>query len=349
MPSVTIDTCVLAAPLQSVSHDDIIEYVETLLDWKKLLGEPWVAIYMSEHAAEAMIDEGVYPLRAELKRLFQAKGIEEYDYNTVGILTEELLKKTPYFETYFRIQDVLSEEVSTLPDLLSIHTGQELASELARCVVMMAILHSSCRQPLLDHNLIVKPWQGSTVVQVKALIHDIDTTRDDLLALPVPPEFFSGEILTCQNFRELVLNLDEAAIWKAADNEIGLELATKITVYKSRLERAVEPDWDSIHGFRFGCEFYQRMRACEQGGSPGLVDRTLRSLAETIDKQKMRDVHEKRTGMGGGDPQETRGQDKAWRRDIDREYHLHYWECADGTIEFASVGPHNMFEIPKCS
>lgn len=349
MPSVTIDTCVLAAPPQSVSHDDIIEYVETLLDWKKLLDEPWVAIYMSEHAAEVMIDEGVYPLRAELKRLFQAKGIEEYDYNTVGMLTEELLKKTPYFETVFRIQDVLSENVSTLPDLLSIHAGQELSSELARCVVMMAILHSSCRQPVLDHNLIVKPWQGSTVVQVRALIHDIDTSRDDLLALPVPPEFFEGEILTCQNFRELVLNLDEAAIWKAADNEIGLELATKIAVYKSRLERAIEPNWDEIQGFRFGCEFYKRMRTCEQGGSTGLVDRTLRALAETIDGQNMRAVHAKRTGTGGGDPQETRGQDKAWRRDIDREYHLHYWECADGTIEFASVGPHNMFDIPKCS
>jgi hypothetical protein len=42
-----------------------------------------------------------------------------------------------------------------------------------------------------------------------------------------------------------------------------------------------------------------------------------------------------------------RDQDKAWRRDIDSKYRLHYWECADGTIEFASVGAHNMFVIPR--
>jgi hypothetical protein len=89
------------------------------------------------------------------------------------------------------------------------------------------------------------------------------------------------------------------------------------------------------------------MRECEQGGDRGLVGRTLRCLSETIDEQNMRAVHAKRTGSGGGDPQELRDQNKAWRRDIDREYHLHYWECDDGTIEFASVGPHNMFDIPR--
>ncbi len=144
-----------------------------------------------------------------------------------------------------------------------------------------------------------------------------------------------------------MLNLDEVAIWKSAENGIGLALAMKIAVYKSRLERNIEPDWDEIEGFRFGREFYPRMRECEQGGSPGLAERTLRALAETIDGQNMRAVHAKRLGSGGDNPQEMRGANKAWRRDIDREYHLHYWECANGTIEFASVGPHNMFDIPR--
>lgn len=349
MPSVTIDTCVLALPPLTASRDDIYEYLDTLLDWGKLLDEPWVAIYMSEHASDAMQNANVYPLRNELKRLFSAKGIQEYDANTVVLLVEELLKKTPGFETYFRIQDVLTEDVTTLPDLLSIHTGPELSSELARIVVIIAILRSCCRNPVLDHSLIVRPWQGSSVVQVNAHVHDIETTRDDLVKLPSPPELFEGDILTCENFREFVLNLDEVAVWEAAEAEIGLNLAVKIAIYKSRLEQNLEPDWDAIQGFRFGCEFFQRMRTCEMGGSPGLVERTLRALAETMDKQNMRAVHPKRTGPGGGDPQEMRGQDKAWRRDIDREYHLHYWECADGSVEFASIGPHNMFDIPRCS
>ena len=347
MPSVTIDTCILAAPPLTATRDDVIEYVETLLDWKKLLGEPWVAIYMSENASTAMFDAGVYPLRDELKRLFSEKGIQAYDANTVGLLAADLLKKTPGFETYFRIRDVLPSEVSTIPDLLSIHTVETLSTELARCVVIIAILRSHCGQPVLDHSLIIKPWHGSTVVQVRAKIDIIDSLRDDLMPIPTPPEFFEGNILTCQNFRELVLNLNEYAIWDAAKDAVGLELATKIAVYKSRLERGVEPDWDEIGGFTFGREFLDYKQACDRSGSVGLADRILRALAETLDGLNLRDVHEKRTGSGGGNPQELRDTDKAWRRDIDREYHLHYWECAGGVIEFASVGPHNMFDIPR--
>ena len=30
------------------------------------------------------------------------------------------------------------------------------------------------------------------------------------------------------------------------------------------------------------------------------------------------------------------------------EFHLHYWEMAGATPEFACVGPHNHFDIPYC-
>lgn len=347
MPSVTIDTCVLAAPVVSSSREDVLEYVETLLDWKKLLDEPWVAIYMSENAAEIMIEEGVYPLRNELRRLFADKGIVEYDVNTVALLAERLLQQTPSFETYFRFRDILVSDVVTSPDLLGIHTAPKLTSELARCVVLIAILRTHCQQAVLDHNLIVKPWKGTTVVQVNALIHDIDCERDDLRPLPFAPELFSGDVLVCQSFRELVMNLDENAIWHMAQDEVGLELAVKIAVYKSRLERNVEPDWDHITGFSFGKEFLERSTLACQANPPGFITRLLRSLVETIDGMNMPAVHALRAGQGGNTPQRMRGQDKAWRRDIDYEYHLHYWECEDGRIEFASVGPHNQFDIPE--
>jgi len=346
MPSVTIDTCVLESPDLGTSRDDVLKYIETLLDWKKLLDEPWIAIYMSENAAGAMIDEGVYPLRPALRALFTAKGIEEYDANTVALLAEDLLRSTPSFETYFQVRDILVDNVQTNPDLLGIHTAPKLTEELARCLVLIAILRGHCRNPVMDHNLIITPSPGQNTVSVSALIYELDCQRDDLLSLPQPPELFQGEVLVCQNFHELLLNLNESAIWEAAGDEIGLALAARIAVYKARLARNVDPDWDAIANFSFGREFMDFKRTCDRSGSVGLAGRILRALAETIDGENMRDVHAKRTGMGGGDPQAMRGADKAWRRDIDREYHLHYWECENKAVEFASVGPHNMFDIP---
>ncbi len=348
MPSVTIDTCVLAAPPSSADRLAIIEYVETLLDWKKLLSEPWVAIYMNEKSAEAMIESGVYPLRQALRRLFSEKGILEYDANTVCLLVDELLRLTPSFETYFALKDILITDVATAPNLLGVHTDIRLSTELARSLVLIAILRSHCRKPITDHNLVVKPWAGTTLVQVQALVHDVEFYRDDMNPLPKPPEIYQGDVLVCQNFRELILNLDELAIWRSAEDVIGLELATKIAVYKSRIHQGQEPNWDEITGFRFGCEFYAYQVSSCQANPENFVDRLLRSLVETIDNQNLADVHALRTSNSGNAPQRMRGQDKAWRRDIDREYHLHYWGCSDGMIEFATVAVHNMFEIPEC-
>ena len=46
---------------------------------------------------------------------------------------------------------------------------------------------------------------------------------------------------------------------------------------------------------------------------------------------------------GANDPQQMRDNDKGQRRNIDREFHLHYWDCDDGTIELAKVVYHNDF------
>ena len=60
-------------------------------------------------------------------------------------------------------------------------------------------------------------------------------------------------------------------------------------------------------------------------------------------------THALREGQGGGSPQRRRSTDgaTAWRRDVDYEYHLHYWECPGGIVELASMGPHNDFSIPE--
>ena len=47
MHSATIDAGVLAAPPLTANREEVCQYVDTLLDWQKLLEEPWVAIYMT--------------------------------------------------------------------------------------------------------------------------------------------------------------------------------------------------------------------------------------------------------------------------------------------------------------
>jgi hypothetical protein len=46
-------------PVLGATSVDAYRYVETLLDWLKLLDDPWIAICMSEQSSEALVMDGV--------------------------------------------------------------------------------------------------------------------------------------------------------------------------------------------------------------------------------------------------------------------------------------------------
>ncbi len=345
-PSVTIDAGVLAVPHSTCTIDDAFQYVDTLLDWNTLLDEPWVAIYMSERASEALFEDGLYPLREQLREFFATHGIVEYDVNTVARIANQLLTITPSFETYYRFKDVLSENFATNPDVIKLTTHDGLQSDLARCITLIAVLRKHCLQPLGGHSLILRE-APKQVIQVKAQIHDIEHKRDDIPALPCPPEFFEGDVLVCDDFRGLINCLNESSILIGASDILGIELSFRIALFKQAIALGEEPDWGTTSIPRIGPKFRETCQHCCTDQNDSLPPKILRSIVETYRGQDLPAVHALRTGSGGQDPQRTRGSDKAQRRDIDREFHLHYWDCADGTIELASVVYHNDFSIPE--
>lgn len=344
-PGVTIDAGVLAIPHLTCNVSDVHRYVDTLLEWKKLLGKPWVAIHMSKRASEVLDKEGLYPLREQLKKLFSEHGIVEYSVNDVARITDHLLQITPSFETYYRVEDVLSDQLETNPDVLRLTAYNGLQSDLARCILLIAILRKHCSQPPGGHSLILREAPRD-VIQVRAQIHELEHERDDIPTLPSPPEFFEGDVLACDDFRGLIECLDESAILVSASDNPGIELAIRIALFKDSITRGESPDWSTSLNSRIGPKFRETCQQCCADKGNVLPPKILRAIVETIKGQKLSAVHALRAGLGAKERQRTRNSDKAVRRDIDREFHLHYWDCSDGTIELAKVAYHNEFSIP---
>ena len=73
--------------------------------------------------------------------------------------------------------------------------------------------------------------------------------------------------------------------------------------------------------------------------------RLFETVIEAIEGENLGQLHSLRTSNGGGSSQRKRDNDKACRRDIDRQYHLHYWQCANDTVELADVVTHDNFAI----
>ena len=349
MPSVTIDAGVLAAPPEESSVDAVHGYVDTLLDWHQLLDERWVAIYMSTRASEALFADGLYPLRDNLKNLFAANRIKRADSNTVATVVNTLLQRTPSFETYFGVRDVLTEKPSTDPDTSGLAVGNTLQSDLDRCLILIAILRKYCGDPIRDHFLILR-YAPEPVVTVQAKIQVIEHDRDDLNELPTCPEMFQGDVLICDDFRGLVKCLDASSILVNSTDNVGLETAIRVALYKSRIGRGEDPDWDDLRGLSIGHSFFDGVKMSCRNQASSFRDKVLRAIVETLDGKNMEAVHEIRTSSGGGSRQLKRRADGAgaMRRDIDPDHHLHYWSCGNGVVELASVNyPHNNLSIPE--
>ncbi len=347
--SVTIDAGVLAVPPLHGTEVDTHRYIQALLDWAKLLDEPWVAICMSERSSEILFADDLYPLRDQLKQLFNQHGIEEYDVNTVATVVDRLLMHTPSFETYFRVGDVLSENLSTTPDVLQLCPSQALREDLARCLVLIAILRKHCGADVLDNALILRRSPDRTI-HVRALVHELEHQRQDFGSpVPKPPDYFEGDVFVCDDFRGLLACIDDSTVLRSATDDAGVEIAIRIALYKCRLARGLEPDWDDVGRMRLGDSFGASLRACCRSGPPSVAASALRATCDAIEGHNLRAIHALRTKPGGNAPQRLRRRDKAkaWRRDVDREYHLHYWGTEDGGVELASLGVHNDFDIPE--
>lgn len=343
MHSVTIDSGIIAIPQSDCSHSDVYDYVDMLLDWSKLLEENWVAIYMSERASEVLLENELYPHRKQLKALFSVHGIVEYDVNTIVRIPDRLLAITPSFETYFGLKDILADPVETEPDIIGISSYTGLQSDLARCIILISLLRKHCH---INHTIILRKAPKQKI-RVHAQIYTIDHTRDDIPSLPCPPNCFEGDVLVCDNFRGLLDCLDEVAVLSSTIDDTGVDVSIRIALYKYKLALGEEAVWSELSIPIIGNKFLTTCHRCFRDRADSLPMKTLRSIIEIITSKNMTAVHALRINAGGNAPQKMRGMDKAFRRDIDREFHLHYWECDDGTIELASVVYHNDFSIPE--
>lgn len=344
-PSVTLDASILIVPDVDCGAECAYQFVERLVGWSQLINEATFTIVMSEKASESLATECLFPLYSQLSALLSANKIVEYDATTLNTIVTKLLTVTPTFESHFGMVDVLSENLDLCPDIRQFSSHLCIQSDLARCMTMIAVLQKFSPGSSKSHMLVLRnaPTQ---VVRVTANIQFIEHSRSDMPTLTGGAESIDGEVKVCTDFRGLIYSLDESAILLAATDDRGVTFAIQVALFKELEFHSEFSDWTQIKTPEIGREFRELCRQICADQGLAITKKILRSIVETVKVRKMSAVHALRTGGGGNEPQRMRGSDKAQRRDIDHDLHLHYWECADGTIELAAVVHHNDMSIP---
>jgi len=344
--NVTIDPGVFAPPFDRRSKESVKAYVDSLLHWTEARDSGPVRLHVPKATAQALILSDYYPLRPWLKQLLAETNTFEFDANTIAKLAGSILDQSDALEETTGITDILAEQVTIVPSIFDNYVPRPIQSASETTALVTALVRSVGRDAFaLSNRLAVRDCCNSQSIAVTAVLTIIEHAREDLHNYDELPKAYNGHAPVCETFHDYLLTLDECELWNSLDKASDIETLIKIAVYKSRASRSEATTWRDLPNFRLHREFHASVQACGMAPAPPALRTFLRATAETVDGQNLAAVHPLRVDAGANSAQVMRGTDTAWRRDIDRDFHIHYWMCRGGLVELARVVHHNDFHI----
>lgn len=345
--SLTLTASALAPPSGAgIRRDDVYDYVRELLRWKEALRDGWLEIFLREDAVTILHDEGLYPLPPVLTQLLASHAIEEFDAPTVQMAARGLVERQGTFEEHFGVRLILFDEGALVakPDLPHGCSCLGLARDATQTMAAVSFAKQKGLDDADSHSVVLRPCEGNCEVSVSMAVHAVEWASGECDEY-APPLVIENEVSSSPCFGSWARASDELKLWCSSSDSAPRRAAIRLRTFKMAGELGSPVAWEKTGAFVFGDAFLAAADQCCR--TPTHVKELLRAMSEALLGAQMKDVHSLRKGSGPNEPQRTRGLDKAWRRDIDRDLHLHYWGCAGGVVEFACVGHHNSMSIPS--
>lgn len=331
-----LDPYILAIERDNISKEKLEEFISNLIDWKKLIDLNWGSVYKPSESFDLLFKHNLYPLVDIIKELTQKYHIDYIQPEEIDKIVNSILNKIPTIEESSKISDVLIET-----DNLSVN-GRRNDDFIYLLKKLTTILGIDCvlNKKNTSGQILITKEIDKPVFQYEAIISLIDCECKIDLPYAVNIEFSYFE-----NFTNFCKEINPSIVWLNATSNLCIKMAVYIKIYQAddRLDYICCPD-DA--NFFLNDSFFRSMTNLGFHRDQTKSELLLRALHEEILQTSMKDTHELREGKSGGSKQISHKGYLAWRRDIDYEYHLHYWRKGN-EIVFTDVVPHNNFRITK--
>ena len=130
----------------------------------------------------------------------------------------------------------------------------------------------------------------------------------------------------------------------------GDQMNFDINLAWARMTPAAEKKDLPLQSWTYSPHFFDTIAAVDGISRDKIVEVIIHVLTRRDKTLASRELHQLRTGRGGEDPPRSRnaGRDTCWRVNLQTNTpsarRLHYWLCADGSIELSSIRLHDNFE-----
>lgn len=346
MINLYLDSSIFACPSPNAGHDALENFIEKLLAWRGWYERSWIRMLQLSSGIDVLSREDYFPSSPRISALIKSMNRVDLQAGDIVRLINSLMERACFVEEYVESYQCLVDKVDSFEITPSTYSrGRGAAFEkLFQDLLIYSAMIQYLSRVLPDHPVahVVNDSLSDphfSVARVQACVSNVSEATP-----PHPnPLEFDEELLVCNQPQQLLTMLDPVSVWMngAANNDLivqGLALTIKVVQVIGLVDET--PPWG------FGRDFIVSAKNLGFGHEPDKIRRLQRACVETILDRNTDDTHHLRTGQGANDPQRIRNVDGAgaWRRDIDRHFHLHYWKI--GTrVEFANVVPHNEFGI----
>ena len=340
MLNLIIDVNTLTLKKQVDSADELIQFVQTLMRIRELSLESWICVFFSESSVSTMFKSGSYPITNELRSAIEVHNIREFSADTVVTLLNTILNNRLSFEETFGMSGLVVENVRIPSDWFNECDSPEVIETFAELVIAISILSKYDSYFGATH-IFVTNSLSSDRVEVSAEILVIEHDRKDLFPRNLTSERFSSEINACNNLESVFVCVDPLKVLAHGKDWLDIQLSIRLSLFAHGSSSGFVEGRENFSQLRFTESFFESCRKLCRELDTGFPKRFLRSIVETVNREKLQSVHGVRRSHGGGSGYLTRDKDRAIRRDVDKDIHLHYWDCEDGTIELVDVSHHD--------
>jgi len=336
MIATLLDPSLFVCPSIEEGEEAFDGFLETIYLLFVLQRAKWTKVMISAGTCGALAEVDQYPIAPVIQSSLAHFDRSDIQLKDIMGLIGRVLQKTPSAESFYGIDSLLAAEVEIVPrdiatghapplricleDLLStVFTGETIGSSFSIISVVGRV-----------------PSAVGNEAGFRGLIHEVDPPRVISLPMMVHGEFRYG---ICR--LSIVESISCEQIWRFCSTSDDYSF-----LIDALIKLHCKDEGSSAIAWKFGPRFLESVVLHDFGNNLTKIRTLLRCCAETICGTNLPATHALREDSGGGAKQQTRGKDKAWRRDICYEYHLHYWAGESG-VELASVVVHNDFTIPR--
>lgn len=342
MPNIFIDPYLFACPKVEEGRESFEAYVNDLLEWKALGDFDWAKVYILRETYTVLANQHHYPVWNDLKEMIKTHAINYIQPDAIVTLVNSFLDKFSQIESTLEIIDILAENVCAMPSN-HLNARPKDYEEVYEKVLIYMSLKSTLHEEQSDEQLIITTGISDTRVNIEAelvLVEFEDGSENETkIKLPLSiKDVFS----CCKNQDSLILAIKPELMWLRSINKSEYKMCIAINSYIASRKIKPETELKDFLNFNLG-ESFVDSAYCQGFNSKGSI--LLRAISEILLEINLNKTHALREGSGGNDPQIEMNDYKAWRRDIDQEYHLHYWKKSDHII-LACVVSHDDFNIP---